>query len=156
MEFPQKIRITMIRFAFSFALLTYCFPVFAQTAVVEDQGASISTYSSGLPELQFLKAILVAESEGKAQLRLSIDTQKMGEDMAQHLDIATGPHYSWADPEQAAALMLNAIKAMQQELESTRAEMKSLQSDLNNMKANLNTIIDMILSQEFHDRVNKN
>jgi len=143
----------MIRFAFSIALLMCLYPAFAQIAAVEEPSPSISNYSSGLPELQFLKAILVAESEGKAQLRLSIDTEKMSDSITKHLDIATGPNYSWADPEQAAALMLNAIKALQKELESTRAEMKSLQSDLNNMKANLNTIIDMILSEEFGDRL---
>lgn len=145
----------MIRFALSLALLICCFPGFSQTAPSVEQGTSVTNYSSGLSELNLLKAILVAEAEGKAQLRLSIDTENISSELAQILDIASGSTHAWADPEQTTALILNAIKALNQELESTRAEMNTLRSDLDNMKANLNTIIDMILSQEFHDRINK-
>jgi hypothetical protein len=146
---------TMIRFALSFVLLTFCLTTFAQIAAVEDQGAATSTYSSGLSELNLLKAILVAESEGKAQLRLSIDAENISNELSQILDVVFGETHAWADPEQVSAMMLNAIKELHEELERTKSELKVFKADLDTMKTNLNTLIDMILSQEFGDRLPK-
>jgi hypothetical protein len=145
----------MIRFAFSLVLLFWCLTTFAQTAVVEDQGAATSTYSSGLSELNLLKAILVADSEGKVRLALSIDAENIGDELAQILDVVSGETHAWTDPEQVSAMMLNAIKELHEELERTKTELKVFKADLDTMKTNLNTLIDMILSQEFGDRLPK-
>jgi hypothetical protein len=112
-------------------------------------------FQSGMNEAGLLKAVVAPGPTGEDALRLVVDTSAMSQYLIDHLHLSIDDSLIQIDPEQAVALLLNGIREMRGELLNAQTELKNLRDELTTMTRNMNTFLDMILSEEFGDRLRK-